>query len=145
MAKEIRKMFCGAKSTKKNKNKRGEVVRYLNSACDFIVSYVEQDQWLRNGPWLEGGLYERPGGVNHEDLFTALRQEFDDDSVSLIIAEGHKLFEKDWIVAEFDFLVWLEAPKELSRHRRIHKRWKGGKFIHEYKGNMSCVIVCVCE
>ena len=105
------------------------------------MSYVEQDQWLRNGLWLEGCLYERPGGVNHEDLFTALRQEFDDDSVSLVIADSQKLFEKDWIVAEFHFLVWLDAPKELSWQRRIHKRWKGRKWIHECKRNYFYVHV----
>ena len=134
-------MFCGGKSTTQNQGKRDKIVRYHNSACDFIVSYVEQDQWLRNGLWLEGGLYERPGGVNHEDLFTALRQEFDDDSVSLVIADSQKLFEKDWIVAEFHFLVWLDAPKELSWQRRIHKRWKGRKWIHECKRNYFYVHV----
>ena len=46
------------------------------------------------------GFYERPGGVNHEGLLEALRCKLEDESVSLIILERHRLFEEKAIVDE---------------------------------------------
>ena len=70
------------------------------------------------------GFYERPGGVNHEGLLEALRRKLEDESVSLIILEGHRLFEEKTIVDEFDSMVWIEASENLARHHRMHKRQK---------------------
>jgi len=121
VALDLTTLICGPESGAEEGQRvnRNYAVRFVsNSSPRFQVSVIHLDDLIFfNEPGEEDrvGFYEGPNGYNYERALASLKAELADQSVLLVIIEGHRAFWDERIVELLHLLAWLPITRETTR------------------------------
>ena len=124
--------LCGDAKGQKN-SRRDKVMRYMSSVTGIRVSVIAQDSFFKGTKAIEDNhpSWDFSDTIDHDAILKALQCEIVDEELHCVLFEGFKAFWDERVLPLLSLCLWIRAPREFSRKRKMRNKTCTEEFFKE--------------